>query len=217
MFSSQFLALYCFFTAAVAAYRSTPEDTRNSPDVKTGADAFGRATAGLSSEEQTALLMFMLRLIQQPEEFKRNRVYQDRIESNRDKDIAKQFPQIVNEKLIIIESEFLARAGITKEDLSQMLREHRIFSIPEWIHKDLCEKYYPAFFVSPRYNRSSLEVISMALRASPGERKYRFFTTPDVELGNRSPLEALGMGELEKVVNAAKAFRRRTGTNSRKV
>lgn len=210
MFSSQFLTSYSFFAAAVAAYQSMPEDARRSPEVKTVADAFNKATAGLSKHEQTALLLFMLRLIQRPGEYKQNRVHQYKIESSRDKDIAKQFPQIVNDELIITESEFLARAGITREDLSQKLRERRIFSIPEWIHKDPGEDYYAVFFVDPRYNRSSLETVSMALRASPDERKYRFFTTPAPVLGNRTPLEMLAAGELERVVAAAKAFRRRT-------
>ncbi len=212
MISSQFLTSYSFFTAAVAAYQSMPADARRSPEVKTVAGAFDKATAGLSKHEQTALLLFMLRLIQQPEEFKQNRIHQYRIESSRDKDIAKQFPQIVNEKHIIIESEFLARAGITKEDLSQKLRERRIFSIPEWIHKDPGENYYAVFFVDPRYDRSSLEAVSMALRASPDERKYRFFTTSTPTLGNKTPLEVIAGGELERVVNAAKAFRRQTMT-----
>ncbi|SMP51841.1 hypothetical protein [Noviherbaspirillum suwonense] len=210
MFSSLFLTSYCFFTAAVTAYQRTPEDVRGVPDVKTVADAFGRATAGLSKDEQTALLLFVLRLIQQPEEFNQNKSHRDKIESTLDREIAKQFPEIVNDKRIIVESEFLARAGFTKEDLSQKLRERRIFSIPEWVHKDPGEKYYAAFFVDPQYDRLSLEAVSMALRASPDERKYRFFTTPVPAFADKTPLEVLASGELECVVEAAKAFRRQT-------
>jgi hypothetical protein len=208
MFSSQFLTSYSFFLAAVAAYRHTPEEARNAPDDKTVADAFNKATAGLSKKEQAALLMFVLRLIQQPGEFNRNRYHQEKIHAALDKEIAKQFPEIVDEERIIIEADFLARAGITKEDLSRKLRERRIFRIPDWIHKDPGDEYYPAFFVDPQYVPSWLEAVSMALRASPGERKYRFFTTADPALGNKTPLEVLAVGELKRVINAAKAFRR---------
>jgi hypothetical protein len=212
MFSSQFLTSYCFFMAAVAAYRDTSEDARNAPVDKTVADAFNKATAGLSKTEQTELLMFVLRLIQQPEEFNRNNYHREKIDSALDRELANQFPEIVNNKHIIIEADFLTRASITKETLSQKLRERRVFGIPEWIHKDPGEEYYPAFFVDPRYNLSWLEAVSMALHTSPGERKYRFFTTAASGLENKTPLEVLAFGELERVVNAAKAFRSGTVT-----
>jgi hypothetical protein len=210
MFSSQFLTSYYFFSAAAAAYQRLPEDMNNSFDAKTITDAFKRATDGLSENEQTKLLMFVLRLIQQPEEFNRNKVHREKIESKFDREIAKQFPEIINHKRIIIESEFLSRAGITKEQLSQKIRDRRIFNIPEWIHKDPGENYYPAFFVDPMYKQSSIEAVSMALRASRGERKYRFFTTPLAVFENKTPLETLASGELEIVIKAAKAFRRQT-------
>lgn len=210
MFSSQFLTAYYFFSSAAAAYRSMPEGISKFVDAKSVTDAFNRATNGLSKDEQTELLLFVLRLIQQPEEFNRNKVHRDKIESSLDKEIVRQFPEIVNTKHVISESEFLVRAGITKEDLSQKLRERRIFSIPEWVHKDPGEEYYPAFFADPQYNQSSVEAVSMALRASRGERKYRFFTTPLLAFGDKTPLEILASGELKRVVEAAKAFRRQT-------
>lgn len=210
MFSTHFLTCYCFFTTAIAAYRAVLQDPKIPLEEKMVASAFNRATAGLSKTEQAALLLFVLRLIQQPEEFSQNRHHRYKIESALDKEIAKQFPEIVNNERILIEADFLARAGLTKEDLSQKLREDRIFSIPEWVHKDPGGDYYPAFFVDPQYNLSSLEAVSMALRASPGARKYRFFTTSDPVLGDRTPLEVLASGKLECVVNVAKAFRKRT-------
>nr|WP_314621613.1 hypothetical protein [uncultured Noviherbaspirillum sp.] len=210
MFSNNFLTCYCFFTAAVTAYRGAPQDVRNLNDDKSAAIAFKKATAGMSKAEQTSLLLFLLRLIQQPEQFSRNNDYRNKLESALDREIAKQFPEIVNADLILDEPNFLARAGITKEKLSQKIRDRRIFSIPHWIHKDLGEEHYPAFFVDPQYDQSLLETVSMALRASPGERKYRFFITPDMVLGNRTPLELLALGEVEIVVDRAKAFRKRT-------
>lgn len=210
MFSSQFLISYCFFTAAITAYRGTPEDVRDAPEVKAVADAFSKATVGLSKKEQQELRLFLLRLIQQPEEFSHDKYHRSKIESALDKEITNQFPAIINDEHLIIEADFLARAGITKEVLSQKLREHRIFSIAEWVHKDLGESYYPAFFVNRQYDLSSLEAVSIALRASPSERKYRFFTTPVAALGNKTPLEVIASGKLKCVVDAAKAFRRRT-------
>lgn len=210
MFSSQFLSSYCVFSAAVSAYRGTPEDARNAPEDKTIADAFGKATAGMSKKEQAALLLFVLRLIQQPETFSRNKYYRENLEWALDQDLRKRISWLIEDEQVLIEAKFLARAGITSESLSQKLRERRVFSIPEWLHKDLGEEYYPAFFVDRQYDASLLETVSMALRASPGARKYRFFTTPDPALGGKTPLEVLAAGELEPVVKAAKAFRKRT-------
>ena len=151
----------------------------------------------------------MLRLIQQPERLSQNREYRYKTEAALDRGIAKQLPEIVNTKRIIIEADFLTRSKLTKEELSQKLRERRLFNIPEWIHKDPGEEYYPAFFVDPQYDQSSLEQVSVALRAFPGERKYRFFTTPVPTFENKTPLEILASGEVERVVEIAKAFRRR--------
>lgn len=210
MFSPQFLTFYCFFKAAVAAYQSTPEDARNSLEGKTVADAFNKAIAGCSKKDQTALLQFLLRLIQQPEEFNQNRYHREKIESALDREIATQFREIVKDEHLIIEADFLARAGITKEDLLRKLRERRIFSIPQWIHKEEGDEYYPAFFVDSQYDISLLETVSMTLRALSGARKYRFFTSPALELEGKTPLEVLSSGKLESVVNAAKALLKRT-------
>lgn len=199
---------YCFFSAAAAAYQGMSGNDPTSLNEKTVADAFSRATDRLSKNEQSELLLFVLHLIQQPEEFTRAKVNRDKIELRLDKELGKQFPEIVNAKRIIIESEFLARAEITKEALVQKLRERQIFSIPEWIHKDPGERYYPAFFVDPQYNPFLVEAVSVVLRASPDERKYRFFTTPIPVFSDKTPLDLLALGEFERVVEAAKAFRR---------
>lgn len=211
MFTNTFLTYYCFFKAAITAYQSAPQDIKNLHESKTAASAFKKATAEMSKTEQTALLLFVLRLIQQPEQFSQNRDYLYKIETTLDRKIAEQFPEIVNTKRIIIESDFLTRSGLTKEELSQKIRERRLFNIPEWIHKDPGEEYYPAFFVDPHYDQSSLEQISISLRALPRERKYRFFTTPVPTFGNKTPLEILASGEVERVIEIAKAFRRRAG------
>lgn len=210
MVSSQFLASYSFFTAAVSAYRGTPDDARSVPEEKTVADAFSKATAGMPKEEQTALLLFVLRLIQQPEQFEKNKHHRDSIEWALDLKITKQFPGAIIDNLFLIEAEFLRQAGMTKETLSQKIRERRIFAIPRWAHNEQGEEYYPAFFVDPQYDTSLLESVSMTLRASNGARKYRFFTTPDPMLASKTPLEILASGELESVTAAAKAFRKRT-------
>ncbi len=210
MFSSQFLSSYCVFSAAVSAYRGMPEAARNAPEDKIVANAFGKATAGMSKKEQAALLLFVLRLIQQPEAFTRSKHHRENLELALDRELRKQISWLIEDEQVLIEADFLARAGITSENLSKKLRERRVFNIPEWIHRDLGEEYYPAFFVDPQYDASLLETVSMALRASPGARKYRFFITPDPALGSKSPLEVLAAGELEPVVNAARAFRKRT-------
>ena len=210
MFSSQFLDSYSFFTAVISAFRRTPDDVRAAPDEKTVADAFSKATAGMPKKEQAAVLLYALRLIQQPEQYEKNKYHRDSIEWALDRELAKQFPAIIKDSRILIEADFLAQGGITKESLSEKLRERRFFSIPEWVHGEQGEEYYPAFFVDPQYDTSLLETVSMTLRASNGARKYRFFTTPEPTLVGKTPLEVLASGELEPVAAAAKAFRKRT-------
>lgn len=209
MFSSQFLDSYSFFTAAISAFRRTPDDVRAAPDEKTVADAFSKATAGMPKKEQAAVLLYALRLIQQPQQFAADKFHRESIEWALDRELAKQFPAIINDKRILIEADFLAQGRLTKESLSQKLHERRIFSIPEWVHGEQGEEYYPAFFVDPQYDASLLETVSATLRASHGARKYRFFTTPDPTLGGKTPLEVLASGDLGPVAVAAKAFRKR--------
>lgn len=210
MVSDAFLNSYCFFTAAIATFRNTAEDARSAPDEKTVADAFYKVTAGMPKKEQTELLLFVLRLIQQPEQFEKNKHHRDSIEWALDLEVAKQFPRVIIDNLFFIEADFLRQACMTKEILCQKVRERRIFSIPQWAHNEQGEEYYPAFFVDPQYDTSLLEAVSMTLRASNGARKYRFFTNPDPTLAGKTPLEVLASGELEPVVAAAKAFRKRT-------
>ncbi|WP_156117415.1 hypothetical protein [Collimonas arenae] len=55
-----------------------------------------------------------------------------------------------------------------------------------------------------------LEATSQALRDADGVRKYRFFTSLNVELDGKAPLDILAEGNLEQVVLAAKSFRKLT-------
>ena len=69
LFSKQFLTSYCFFSAAVTARREYSELTKGKLDAKTVADAFEKATHGMSKHEQKMLTQFALNLILLPEDY----------------------------------------------------------------------------------------------------------------------------------------------------
>ncbi|WP_200591478.1 hypothetical protein [Noviherbaspirillum pedocola] len=183
---------------------------KSDPDAKAVTEGFKRATSGMSKQEQTMLTQFILRLLQLPEEYEQDKKQRYYLASNLDREAAETLSKLAHENDVLSAEDFMARALITQDVLAEKLRQHRIFRLPYWARELPIrgEELYPAFFVDPRYPLSSLEAVSMALRASPGERKYRFFTTPNILLENKAPLEALADGELEQVIIAAKAFRR---------
>lgn len=183
---------------------------RTNPENKAVADAFKKATFGMSKQEQTMLTQFLLRLLQLPEEYEQDRKQRYYSEVDLDRESAGALAKLGHCNDVLNVDEFMARAGITRDVLADKLQEHRIFKLPYWVRElpIFGEELYPAFFADPRYERSSLEAVSMALRASSGERKYRFFITSNPFLENKTPLEALAGGELERVIIAAKAFRK---------
>jgi hypothetical protein len=69
LFSKQFLASYCFFSALVTARRKYWELPKGTLDGNTIADAFIKATHGMSRDEQKLLTEFAVNLIQIPEDY----------------------------------------------------------------------------------------------------------------------------------------------------
>jgi len=89
----------------------------------------------------------------------------------------------------------------TRQALSKAALTHRVFYVP---YK--AERYYPAFFADPAYERKHLEAVSRLLGDLPGGSKLQFFLTKKGSLGGETPLQALAHGRLAKVRDVAAAF-----------
>jgi hypothetical protein len=68
------------------------------------------------------------------------------------------------------------------------------------------ERYFPAFYANPAYQRSHLEAVTKILGDLPGGSKLQFFLTHKGSLGGKTPLEVLAAGGLAKVKSVAAAF-----------
>lgn len=98
-----------------------------------------------------------------------------------------------------------ARLGISRQALSKAVRDKRMFRVDG----SGGAHWYPGFFVAGRAHRRDIEQVSMQLGDLPGDVKWHFFTTPKYSLEERTPLEALNRGEVERVMRSAAEYRER--------
>lgn len=98
-------------------------------------------------------------------------------------------------------TDFLAASGISEHRLAKDLAARRLFSVQ--IGRDAC---YPAFFLVDELDRKALAKVSRRLGNVAGWRKWKFFTTPKMTLGNSTPLQALMRGDAKQVLRSAAAF-----------
>jgi hypothetical protein len=122
MFSSQFLSSYYFFTAAVTTYRDCIEEMRIDPENKAVAEAFKKATSGMSKQEQTMLTQFLLRLLQLPEEYEQDRKQRYYLEADLDRESAVALAKLDHCNDVLNVDEFMARAGVTRDILADKLQ-----------------------------------------------------------------------------------------------
>ncbi|MRW88513.1 hypothetical protein GJ699_00780 [Duganella sp. FT80W] len=122
-----------------------------------------------------------------------------------DRDSMASRKRYLEQGLLLRSSDFLAPLGISRQALSNAVRDQRIFSIDGPSNVQL----YPAFFVTSAQQRRRLEKISKALGDLPGPSKWQFFISPKVSLNGRTPVAALQDGDLAKVLTAANAFKER--------
>jgi hypothetical protein len=107
---------------------------------------------------------------------------------------------------LLFSGEICARLGITRQSLSEAVREQRMFTLESPSGKPA----YPAFFADPRLDRPKLEQLSRALGDLPGPSKYGFFTTPKISLKSRSPLDFLAAGgDMQSLLKTARGHRER--------
>lgn len=68
------------------------------------------------------------------------------------------------------------------------------------------ERYFPAFYCDPAYDRKQLSAVTRALDDLPGGSKLQFFLSRRGSLNGATPLQALQAGRIEKVLDIAAAF-----------
>ena len=108
--------------------------------------------------------------------------------------------------VLLFSDDICAGLGITRQSLSQAVREQRMFTLESPSGK----LTYPAFFADPRLDHCKLEQIPQALGDLPGSSKYGFFTTPKMSLRSRSPLEFLAAGgDIQSLLKTARGHRER--------
>lgn len=109
--------------------------------------------------------------------------------------------KLVADGTLVEASKFLQEWGFSKQALSKAQAANRVFSL------DIeGERYYPAFFLDPRYDRAKLEKVSKVLGDLPAASKLHFFLGGRGSLAGKTPLEALAAGQLDKVMNSAQGF-----------
>ncbi|MCC7682775.1 hypothetical protein [Janthinobacterium sp. FW305-128] len=122
--------------------------------------------------------------------------------------IAKAGGSLIDDGSIIFIDEFLHRTGLSRDMFAQKLKDRKIFKMPSRVELVWEKTYVPAFFADAKFDLNALEVISKALRTCNGIQKYRFFTTAVATLGNQTPLDVIGAGGTERVLQEVKIFRR---------
>lgn len=85
--------------------------------------------------------------------------------------------------------------------LDKALLSKRIFAVE--VHG---QAYIPDFYLDKRCGRKQLESVCRALGDLPGGSKLQFFTNPRGSLGGRTPLDAIGDGEIALVRRVAQGF-----------
>ena len=102
---------------------------------------------------------------------------------------------------LLASAQFAVALGWTRQALSKALAANRVFYVD---FKG--DRYFPAFFADPAYQRSQLEAASKALGDLPGGAKLQFFLNRRGSLSGETPLAALAQGKLQKVKALAEDF-----------
>lgn len=105
---------------------------------------------------------------------------------------------------LLASADFALALGTSRQALSKAVAAQRVFFL-----EHAGGRYFPAFFLDPKYQRSHLEQVSKCLGELPGASKLQFFQSKKASLGGLSPLEALAKGKLTLVKKTATAFAER--------
>jgi len=109
---------------------------------------------------------------------------------------------MIEKGLLVTPVEFQQLMGwATRQAVWKAAESNRVFYLT---HK--AERYFPAFYSDPRYDRKHLEAVTKVLGDLPGGSKLQFFLTRKGSLGGDTPLQALAAGRVAKVKDVAAAF-----------
>ncbi|MBC8725758.1 hypothetical protein F6X37_30680 [Paraburkholderia sp. 31.1] len=98
-------------------------------------------------------------------------------------------------------SDFLAASGLSEQRLTKDLTAGRIFSV------DIgTDTYFPAFFLVNELDRKALAKVVQRLGDLTGWAKWKYLTTPNMALGDSTPLQALMRGDAKQVLRSVAAF-----------
>jgi len=109
--------------------------------------------------------------------------------------------RMVRQGELLASAEFIVQLDWSRQALSKAVGSNRVFYVD---FKG--ERYFPAFYADPAYQRSQLEAATKVLGELPGGAKLQFFLNRRGSLGGATPLEALAKGKLQKVKDVAAAF-----------
>lgn len=103
---------------------------------------------------------------------------------------------------LIPEEEFAKRLGVPSEWIAGALADGRLFFFlgPDEV------KYFPAFYGDATLPLRALEAVCSKMGNLASASKYHFFTSKSTFLLTKTPLEAMRVGLLTKVLMAAEGF-----------
>lgn len=207
MSSPLFLSSYVLYKSALTAFLDTPESERVELSERDVMRAYARATAGLTKTDKNNFIEFAQRVLRLPK-LAANAASERAFKQWRlDHAVVAAGEQLVADGSIIRDDEFLVRTGMTKEELAERLRMREIFAMPDGVHGLEGTSYIPAFFADRRFDTRALYAVSGSLGARTEVQKFRFFTTPIEQHGNRTPLELIERHEFSPLLEAVKFFR----------
>jgi hypothetical protein len=109
---------------------------------------------------------------------------------------------LIKKKQLVTALEFQHLMGwTTRQAVWKAEKCHRVFYLSYG-----AERYFPAFYGDPTYDRKKLEDVTKVLGDLPGGSKLQFFLTRKGSLGGDTPLQALAAGRFAKVKDLAAAF-----------
>lgn len=109
--------------------------------------------------------------------------------------------QMVRLRQLLASTEFSNQLNWSRQALSKALGSNRVFYVDF-----MGDRYFPAFYADPTYQRAQLEAVTKVLGELPGGAKLQFFLARRGSLGGATPLDALAEGKLQKVKDVAAAF-----------
>ncbi len=109
---------------------------------------------------------------------------------------------MVKKGQLVPPTEFQGLMGwASRQAVWKAAESHRVFYLT---YK--AERYFPAFYSDPGYDRKHLEAVTKVLGDLPGGSKLQFFLSRKGSLGGDTPLQALAAGRVAKVKDVAAAF-----------